>query len=89
MNNGATIEKMYVMKLHGMIRAFKNTMDTGVKNNFTPDELLAHLIDAEYDDRYNRKLERLIKSANFRYQARFEELTFSKIRNLDKNLLLR
>jgi len=45
------------------------------------DELLAHLVDAEWDDRHNRKLARLIKNANFRYKANFEQIDFSQNRN--------
>lgn len=89
MNNQATIEKMSQMKLHGMIRAFKSTMETGAGKKFTADELLGHMIDAEWDDRYNRKITRLIKAAGFRYQASMEQIDYSVNRNLDKNLLLR
>lgn len=32
-------------------RAFRSTMETGVKNKFTPVELVDHLVDAEWDDR--------------------------------------
>lgn len=88
-NNQATIQKLEQMKLYGLLRAFKSTMETGVKSQFTPDELLSHLVDAEWDDRYNRKLTRLVKNAKFRYKASFEELDFSLNRNLDKNQMLR
>lgn len=80
---------MQQMKLHGMLRAFKSTMETTIKKNFTADELLAHLIDAEWDDRYNRKMNRLIKVAKFRYQASIEQIDFQLNRNLDKNMVLR
>jgi len=88
-NNQGTIEKMQQMKLHGMLRAFKSTMETTIKKNFTADELLAHLIDAEWDDRYNRKMNRLIKVAKFRFQASIEQIDFQLNRNLDKNMVLR
>ena len=55
----------------------------------TADELLGHLIDAEWDDRHNRRLKRLIKTAKFRYQASLEEIDFKLQRALDKNMLLR
>ena len=42
-----------------------------------------------WDHRHNRKLERLIKQARFRYQASFDQIDFSLHRNLDKNMLLR
>lgn len=89
MDNQTTLNKMIQMKLHGMVRAFKDTMETGVRHQFTSDELLAHLVDAEWDERHSRKLNRLIKAARFRYRASFEEIDFTIPRNLDKNLLLR
>lgn len=88
-NNQATISKMNEMRMHGMARVFQTSLETGTQNQFTSDELLAHLIDAEWDDRHHRKRERLRKAANFRYQASFEELDFSLNRNLDKNQILR
>lgn len=85
----ATLEKMQKMKLAGMASAFAATFNTGFAQNLTTDELLAHLIDAEWDERYNRRLSRLLKSAGFRYQASFEHIHFHPHRNLDKNLILR
>jgi len=88
-NNQATLQKLERMRLHGMARAFTNTMDTGIKNQFTADELVSHLVDAEWDNRYNRTLSRLLKAARFRYKASFEEINFTLNRNIDKNQLLR
>ena len=42
-NNQATLQKLEQMKFYGMARAFTNTMETGVTNQFTADELLSHL----------------------------------------------
>lgn len=89
MTNESTIEKMRHMKFHGMLHAFQTLMQTTVSQNFTPDELIAYLVDAEWDDRYNRKLARLLKAANFRYKVAFEQIDFIHSRNLDKNLMLR
>ena len=88
-NNQATLQKLQQMKLYGMARAFTSTMEAGSKNQFTSDELLSHLVDAEWDDRHNRKLTRLLKGARFRYKASFEEINFTLKRDLDKNQLLR
>jgi len=88
-SNQATVTKLHEMRMHGMARAFQTSLETGISNQFTPDELLAHLVDAEWDDRLYRKRERLRKAANFRYQASFEELDFTLSRNLDKNQILR
>ena len=89
MNNEATIGKMQKMKLYGMLRAFNQSMEAGMMNKVTADELLGHLVDAEWDDRHNRRLQRLIKAAKFRYQASLDEIDFNLDRGLDKNMLLR
>lgn len=86
--NSQTIEKMKEMRLHGMARAMISAIDMGIKD-ITPDQFISHLVDAEWDDRYNRRLERLIKAAKFRYRASIEEIDFSLARNLDKNMFLR
>jgi DNA replication protein DnaC len=89
MNNQATMEKMQEMRLHGMLRAFGETLGTGMQNKFTVDEMIAHLVDAEYDERYNRKFNTLLKNAALRYKARIEEIDFKPSRKIDKNMLLR
>ena len=89
MNNEATIDKMHRMKLYGMLRAFNQSLETGMIDKVSSDELLGHLIDAEWDDRHNRRLKRLIKTAKFRYQASLAEIDFELRRSLDKGMLLR
>ena len=53
------------------------------------DELLAQLVDAEWDDRHERRLKRLLKAARFRYPAAIEEVDFALRRNLDRDQVLR
>lgn len=72
-----------------MARAFEETIRTPLEEKFTSDELLAHLTETEWDDRHNRKLERLVKAAKFRTRATFQQIDFQINRNLDKNLMLR
>ncbi len=87
-NNNATIDKMKSMRLHGMAEAFRNLLSTGNNAKLTTDEVISHLVDSEYDYKHNRKLQRLIKAARFRYQASFEDMDYSLERNLDKNKLM-
>ena len=88
-NNDATIAKMRELRLHGMTATYKQILETGMNEKYTLDELLTHLVDAEWFDRRQRKQERLRKAAGFRYHATFEELDFTLDRNLDKNQMLR
>ena len=83
-----TEEKMRQLRLYGMLRAFQTSKEA-TSINYTPDELLTYLIEAEWDDRYNRKIERLLRIARFRYLASTEEINFDSERNIDKNQLLR
>jgi len=85
----ATLEKMTELRFYGMRKAYELSMETGGVGDFTSDELITWLIEAEYNDRHNRKIERLIKQARFRYQASIEQINYAPKRELDKNLLLR
>lgn len=89
MNNQATIQKMEEMRLSGMLRAFRASFEAGMQDSFTADEMIAHLIDAEWEDRYNRRFERLLKNARFRYQASMEQIDYRGSRNIEKNKMLR
>jgi DNA replication protein DnaC len=89
MNQTATMQKLEEMRFNGFARAYREMTETGMAREFTADEVISHLVQAEWDDRYNRRLQRLIANARFRYQASFEEIDFSAKRNLDKDQLLR
>jgi DNA replication protein DnaC len=90
MNNvNASISKLTEMKLFGMARAYQGMIEAGSNMKLTMDEALAHLIDREWDEKHNRRLDRLVKAARFRYQASIEDLDYTFDRNLDKNLILR
>ena len=81
---------MKEMRLYGMHRAFTTTMETGgPSTGYTNDELIAYLVQSEWDDRHNRRIERLTKSARFRYTAVMEAIDYRPSRQLDKNLVRR
>ena len=89
MNHTATMQKIEEMRFTGFARAYREMTETNLNREFTTDEVIAHLVQAEWDDRYNRKLQRLIANAKFRYRASIEEVDFTVRRNLDKNQLMR
>jgi DNA replication protein DnaC len=82
------LTKMKQMRLLGMAKAFHLTLESGKNEKFTPDEMIAHLVDSEWDERYNRKLDRSIQTARFRYKASVEQVAFADNR-IDKNQVLR
>lgn len=89
MNNSATLEKIQQMKLHGMARAFRASLESRSHQKLEPDQWLALLVESEWLDRENRKTQRHIRTARFRYQSSIDEIDFTANRNLDKNQLLR
>jgi DNA replication protein DnaC len=87
--NTDTLEKMRRMHLLGMHRAFKTSLETAGTENLTVDEMIAMLVDSEWDDRHNRAIDRSIRNARFRYKATIEQLEYGSERGLDKNALHR
>ncbi len=87
--NQTTLSRMTHMKFYGMHAAFKTAIETGKTDHYTLDQFIAQLIEAEWDDRHNRRIARNITNARFRYKASIEKAIYSEERNLDQNKLLR
>lgn len=87
--NTNTLDKMRKLKFFGMYHAFKSSLETGKTNDYTADEMLGHLVDAEWDDRHNRRVERQILYAKFRYKASVEDVHYHADRSIDRNQVMR
>jgi DNA replication protein DnaC len=87
--NTSTLDKMRKLKFFGMYHAFQSTLETGKTNDYTADELLAYLVEAEWDDRHNRRIERQIYYAKFRYKASVEDVHYHADRSIDRNQIMR
>ena len=87
--NEVTLTRMKQMKLHGMHGAFRTAIETGKTDDYTIDQFVSMITDAEWDDRTNRKIERLMKNARFHYKATIENVVYEHARNIDKTKLLR
>jgi DNA replication protein DnaC len=87
--NEETLKKMRQLKFFGMVRAFKTSMEEDKLKTMTADEMIAFLIESEWDDRNNRRIERHLRNAHFRYKTGIEQIDFDNDRNLDKNQILR
>ncbi len=86
--NTETLEQMKLLRFYGMERAFSETLKPN-NINYTNDELISHLIQSEWDDRQNRKIERLTKAAKFRYKAVVEAIDYLPERGIDRNQIQR
>jgi len=89
MMNEQVVKKMKEMKFYGMLRAFETSLESDVLNALTKDEMIAHLIDEEWDDRCNRKIARNTHNAKFHYKASIEQISFDTDRGVDKNQVMR
>jgi DNA replication protein DnaC len=87
--NEETLQKMKQLKFYGMSTAFRSIIGDGRMSTLTADELIALLVEAEWDDRNNRRIDRNLRNAKFRYKANLEQTDFDLDRNLDKNLYMR
>jgi len=87
--NTDTLEKMKQMRLLGMHRAFRTSVESANNEQLTADEMTALLIDSEWDERHNRAIERTTRNARFRYKATVEQLDYDGGRGLDKNQIHR
>ena len=87
--NEITLTRMKQMKLYGMHDAFKTAVETGRTDDYNLDQFVSMIIDAEWDDRNNRKIERMIKNARFHYKSSIENIIYEDSRNIDKTKILR
>src|SRR5436305_132628 len=84
-----TLNTMAQLKLSGMLRTYKIMIETNQHHDLTSDELLAQLVQAEWEEREGQKITRHLRLARFRYSASLEELNFTAQRGLDKTQVLR
>ncbi|MBI6117606.1 IS21-like element helper ATPase IstB [Salegentibacter maritimus] len=89
MNNNQTIEKLKQMRLGAMAQLHQQHIKDNRIENITADEYLALLIDHQWEDRQNRKIERLLKQAGFKQEANLADVNYTQQRNLDKNMFTR
>jgi DNA replication protein DnaC len=75
------------LRLHGMSRTWQALLETRRHNELTLSEGLELLLQAEEQERDNKRFDRLQKAARFRYQASIEELHYDASRGIDKSLI--
>lgn len=89
MLNNLTHEKMRSLGLHGMLRALELQLEQPKSQNLSFDERIGVLLDAEFSDRENRRISKLLKSAKLRHtNANIEGIDFHPSRKLNQSLIL-
>lgn len=84
-----TLDKIKKLKLTGMTRAYQTSLENDKLAQLSADELITMLVEAEWDDRLNRNIERRLRNAKFRYQSSIENIDYDADRNLDRNQMMR
>lgn len=86
----ATVEKLILMKLHGMAEAVQKQMKNRAYKEVSFEERLGMLVDREMDSRQDRKLRTLLTKARFRYPgASIEDINFRAKRGISKDVILK
>jgi DNA replication protein DnaC len=84
-----TLEKLKKLRLLGMACTYETSLENDKLLNLSADELIKMLVEAEWDDRLNRNIERRLRNAKFRYQSCLESIDYQADRNLDKTQIMR
>jgi len=87
--NEATKDKMSKLKLFGMLEAWETLKTERRYSEMDPDEVMAHLIDREHEDRRNRSLSARLRHARFRIPGDLDHFDIHTKRKVDKLLLRR
>ena len=64
-----------------MARTYETSLENEKLLALSTDEMIGMLVEAEWDDRQNRNLERRVRNAVFRYQSSIESIDYSADRN--------
>jgi DNA replication protein DnaC len=82
-----TIEKLYSMKLVGMVDAIRRQLEDPEASRLSFEERLALLVDRQWDWRQNKALTRRLKNARFKIDAAIEDVDYRHPRRLDRPLI--
>jgi DNA replication protein DnaC len=83
------LNTMSRLKLHGMMRTWQAMLESRQYQDLTHDQVLDALVQSEWEYRENKRFDRHLRLARFRYGASIEEVDFASPRGLDKTRLLR
>ena len=83
-----TLEQLNELRLHALARAWQAQHEDPTIDDLGFDERMALLVDAEWTDRQNKRLARLLREAKLRIAgACLEDIAYAKERKLDRALM--
>jgi DNA replication protein DnaC len=90
MLNNQTTEKLFNMKLPAMSKEYRRQMEHAPTISLSFDERFGMLVDAEWTNRRNNQLHKLLKRANLKIgNACLEDIDYKPEHNIDKDMVSR
>ena len=87
MLNQPTIERLQVMKLHGMAEAFQEQIETADSSQLSFEERFGLLVDRQWTWKEGRALTRRLQLAKFKERGVIEDVNYQHPRGLDRKLM--
>jgi len=87
MLNQPTLEKLQIMKLHGMAEAFRTQLEIIDTAQLSFEERFAMLVDQQWLWKENRALARRLRSARLKEKGVVEDVDYHHPRGLDRKLM--
>jgi DNA replication protein DnaC len=85
MLNEQTIEKLMVLRLRSMARAFREQLNDTSVAALSFEDRFGLIVDRQWSDRMNSRIEQLIQKASFKFpHACIEDIDYTPDRKLDK-----
>jgi len=90
MMNNQTLNKLVELRLQAMAEEYRRQMELPAMSALPFEERFGLMVEAEWHDRYNAKIKRLLAAAKLRCpSASLEDIDFSVERHIDKALIAR
>jgi DNA replication protein DnaC len=89
MNTQSTIDKMRQLRLNGMSDLYQRAIKENLFTNSSNDEFIALMVDTEWENRQNIKINNLVKGAGFKLSVSSLNIDYASNRNLDRNMFER
>lgn len=85
--NQQTLEKLYELRLKGMATAFQEHMNKGSYSELSFEERFGMIVDRQWDQRQEFRLQQRLKSARLKQNACVEDIDYRHPRGLDKKVV--
>ncbi|MBN2801879.1 MAG: IS21-like element helper ATPase IstB [Deltaproteobacteria bacterium] len=89
MTNEETLRQLTEMKLYTFSASFRDYLESTDHDELTFEERLSFMVDREWSDRNERRLNRRLKSGKLREEASVEDINYQHPRGLDKSVMQR